>query len=204
MNPRRKFRPRVQCRAWAPLVRFRQWVCRYLVGVGSGYLVVMKVIASDVPPPAYQLAAHGTGVPSQVLYALALQESGTSLRGERTPWPWTLNVAGKAYRYADRAAACSALLQAIQDVGAKRVDAGLGQVNLGWNGHHFAQPCDALDPYRNLKVVTALLFEHKSPGIDWVTAAGRYHRPAGGAPAARFRQAFSRHLNRITHSHFKD
>ncbi|EPN54883.1 hypothetical protein A235_38756, partial [Pseudomonas syringae pv. actinidiae ICMP 19079] len=28
--------------------------------------------------------------------------------------------------------------------------------------------------------------------------AGRYHRPAGGAPAANYRKAFAKHLSRVT------
>ena len=38
--------------------------------------------AQEVPPPAYQLAAQQAGVPSPVLYAVALQESGAMLRCE--------------------------------------------------------------------------------------------------------------------------
>ncbi|HCF3186005.1 TPA: lytic transglycosylase domain-containing protein, partial [Pseudomonas aeruginosa] len=50
------------------------------------------VFGQEVPPPAYQLAAQQAGVPSPVLYAVALQESGARLRGRLIPWPWTLNV----------------------------------------------------------------------------------------------------------------
>ncbi|WP_439899224.1 lytic transglycosylase domain-containing protein [Pseudomonas gingeri] len=165
----------------------------------GGCLLALPVIAASLPPLAYRWATQGTPVPPQVLYALALQESGTLLRGRLRPWPWTLNVAGLPYRYADRQSACNALLLAIEQVGAKRVDAGLGQINLGWNGEHFAHPCQALDPYRNLSVAAGLLLEHKTPEVDWVTAAGRYHRPVGGAPAERYRKAFAHHLARVTH-----
>lgn len=152
---------------------------------------------ADVPPPAYQLATYGTDVPSEVLYAIALQESGTRLRGKLVPWPWTLNVAKVSYRYSSREAACSALLLAIKQVGAKRVDAGLGQLNIGWQRERFAEPCDVLDPYLNLMLTTRVLQEQKTTSNSWVEAAGRYHRPAGGAPAARYRQGFTRHLQRV-------
>lgn len=163
-----------------------------------GGLTPASASAYEVPPPAYQWATHRTGVPAEVLYALALQESGTVLRGQVIPWPWTLNVAGKPYRFSSSEAACSALLQSIRNVGAKAVDVGLGQINIGWNGKRFLRPCDALDPYRNLAVATDLLREHKTADNDWVTAAGRYHRPAGGVPAARYRRSFAQHLSRIT------
>lgn len=164
----------------------------------SGCLGMVNAIATEIPPPAYQLATHGTGVPSEVLYAIALQESAALIRGVLIPWPWTLNVAGQPHRFAHRETACDALLLAIHAFGAKAVDAGLGQINMGWNSEHFYHPCEALDPYRNLAVVTALLQQHKTSDTTWIDAAGRYHRPAGGPKADRYRKSFANHLTRIT------
>jgi len=75
---------------------------------------------------------------------------------------------------------------------------GLGQTNIGANGHRYSSPCEGLDPYKNLSVTAQILAEQKSKGGDWITAAGRYHRPAGGEPAARYRRAFAKHLSRVT------
>ncbi|MFJ4131406.1 lytic transglycosylase [Pseudomonas cyclaminis] len=160
-------------------------------------LMLLSAQADELPPPAYQLAAHSADIPSAVLFAIALQESGIRVRGRLLPWPWTLNIAGTPYRFANRQVACHALLQALVRHDAKRVDAGLGQTNLGYHGQRFSSPCDALDPYRNLAVTAALLHEHHAATGDWVLAAGRYHRPAGGAPAARYRAGFSRQLERL-------
>ncbi|KKY55852.1 transglycosylase SLT domain-containing protein [Pseudomonas amygdali] len=176
--------------------------------------------SAELPPPAYQLAAHAANIPSEVLYSVALQESGTPLRGQLVPWPWTLNVAGASYRFATRADACTALIIALAQAGPKRVDVGLGQVNMGWNGQRFksSNPCDALNPYKNLDVAAQMLAELRALGGDWITVAGRYHqlfgpvvkdvfritvagryhRPAGGAPAANYRKAFAKHLSRVT------
>ena len=160
-------------------------------------LMTLATQAAELPPPAYQLAAQRSDIPSTVLFAIALQESGVRVRGRLLPWPWTLNIAGSPYRFATRQAACQALLLALAQHDAKRIDVGLGQTNLGYQGHHFSSPCDALDPYRNLAVTAALLREHHTVTGDWVLAAGRYHRPAGGAPAARYRAGFSRQLERL-------
>jgi len=153
--------------------------------------------AREIPPPAYQLAAHDAGIPSAVLYAVALQESGIALRGQRTPWPWTLNVAGQARRFQTREAACANLRRALREVPATRIDVGLGQINVGYQAHRFDHPCELLDPYRNLAVAAAILREHHRPGDDWLLAIGRYHRPAGGAPAARYRHSVQQHLARV-------
>ncbi|CRM38611.1 Transglycosylase SLT domain protein [Pseudomonas sp. 37 R 15] len=160
-------------------------------------LTMLAAQADELPPPAYQLAAHNAGIPSTVLFAIAQQESGLRVRDRLLPWPWTLNIAGSPYRFATREAACRALLQALARHDPKRVDAGLGQTNLGYHGQRFSNPCEALDPYRNLAVTAALLQEHHAATGDWVLAAGRYHRPAGGTPAARYRAGFSKQLERL-------
>ena len=151
----------------------------------------------EVPPPAYQVAAQQAGVPSPVLYAVALQESGARLRGRLIPWPWTLNVAGRAERYATRAEACAGSRRALARVPANRIDAGLGQVNLRYHAQRYEHPCELLDPHRNLAIAAEILQEQHTPGEDWLIAIGRYHRPAGGAPAAHYRRSVHQHLTRV-------
>ncbi len=113
------------------------------------------------------------------------------------PWPWTLNVAGTPQRHATRADACLALRSALRDTPAERIDVGLGQVNAGYHAHRVQRPCALLDPYRNLGIAAEILHEQYRPGEDWLAAVGRYHRPAGGPPAARYRGAVQRHLVRL-------
>ncbi|MFT2158613.1 transglycosylase [Pseudomonas putida] len=161
-----------------------------LVGVAIAH-------AGAPPPPAYQLAAAQAGIPASVLFAIAQQESGTSLRGQLIPWPWTLNVAGTPQRFATRDQACTALTVALSRYDPKRIDVGLGQTNLGYHPERYPTACDALDPRSNLAVTADLLRAHYADVGDWVIAAGRYHRPAGGAPAARYRTQFSQHWQRL-------
>lgn len=157
----------------------------------------LTVRAQELPPPAYQLAAYDAGIPSAVLFAVALQESGLMLHGRRVPWPWTLNVAGTAYRYATREESCAALHHALARVPAIHIDAGLGQVNLGFQAHRFKQPCELLNPYANLVITATILRECHDPGEDWLIAVGRYHRPAGGELAARYQRSVGQHLARV-------
>lgn len=153
--------------------------------------------AQTPAPPAYQWAAERAGVPAAVLYAVALQESGLPVNGRLVPWPWTLNLAGAPRRFATRQAACAALRNALDQLPPTRIDAGLGQLNLGYQRHRYDDPCELLDPYRNLALAAAILREQHAPGQDWLITVGRYHRPAGGAPAARYRQRVERHLARV-------
>ncbi|WP_130905548.1 MULTISPECIES: transglycosylase [unclassified Pseudomonas] len=158
---------------------------------------VTIVQAESLPPPAYQLAAARADIPVSVLFAIALQESGIPLRGHLIPWPWTLNVAGTSRRFASRKEACAALQLELTRQDPKRIDVGLGQTNLGYHPDRYPSACDALDPRANLAVTAELLREHYADTGDWIVAAGRYHRPAGGAHAARYRIQFSRHWQRI-------
>ena len=160
-------------------------------------LYVGTAHAQEVPPPAYQLAAPRAGIPSAVLYAVALQESGLRRNGRLVPWPWTLNVAGQPRRFVTRANACASLQQAVRSTPRTRIDAGLGQINLGYQQHRFTSACDLLDPYRNLAIAAEILREQHTSGEDWLLAIGRYPRPAGGVPAARYRRSVSRHLARV-------
>ncbi|VFR47689.1 Soluble lytic murein transglycosylase and related regulatory proteins (some contain LysM/invasin domains) [plant metagenome] len=132
-----------------------------------------------------------------MLYAVALQESGIRRNGRIVPWPWSLNVAGQSRRFATRADACAGLQQAMRATPHTGIDAGLGQINLGYHQHRYDSACDLLDPYRNLAIAAEILKEQHSPGEDWLQAIGRYHRPAGGEPAARYRRSVSRHLARV-------
>lgn len=117
--------------------------------------------------------------------------------GRLVPWPWTLNVAGESRRYATRKAACTGLLEALRSFPATRIDAGLGQINLGHQKQRYRRPCDLLDPYYNLAQAADILREKHTVNEDWLLAIGRYHRPAGGEPAARYRRSVARHLQRV-------
>jgi hypothetical protein len=51
------------------------------------------------PPTAYVLTGQRLGVPAWVLFGVALQESQLLFGHEALPWPWTLDVAGRAERH---------------------------------------------------------------------------------------------------------
>ncbi|MBN9426181.1 MAG: transglycosylase SLT domain-containing protein [Burkholderiales bacterium] len=181
----------------APAVATMLALRRLLALLLAAGLYASAALAQEVPPPAYQLAAQRAGIPSTVLYAVALQESGIRRNGRIVPWPWSLNVAGQSRRFATRADACLSLQQAMRVAPHTRIDAGLGQINLGYHKHRVNGPCELLDPYRNLAIASEILREQHTPGEDWLLAIGRYHRPAGGEPAARYRRSVSRHLARV-------
>src|SRR5690606_32641662 len=131
--------------ATAAVVSFRLVVAACWLGL---VVCTTRLQAGEALPTAYRWAAREAGIPPAVLFAVALQESGVTLRGRRIPWPWTLNVAGESRWFQTRQAACASLRTALAAVPPTRVDAGLGQINVGHQAHRFDHPCELLDPYR--------------------------------------------------------
>ncbi|HEO9009348.1 TPA: lytic transglycosylase domain-containing protein [Citrobacter koseri] len=150
-------------------------------------------------PQAYREIAAAERVPAESLYSLAMAETTRKTAWGTRPWPWTINVAGKGYHYETREEAFEALLGFMQRYPLKRIDVGVAQVNLGWNGHFFPSFRDAFDPYLNLRAAARILrscYDAK-PG-SWIRAAGCYHHPAGGQPAAKYMAIVRRKLSQIT------
>lgn len=174
----------------------RQLICLLL----CLFFIATRVCAEKLPE-AYKRIAQLENVPAEVLYSLALAESSYELSHGVRPWPWTLNVAGKAYRYPTRWEAYQATLSFIQRYPLKRIDVGIAQINLGWNGHYFNSVWHAFDPYLNLRVAARLLYGcYQRHWGSWIAAAGCYHRPAGGKQALIYQYAVQRHLSRLSES----
>lgn len=137
-------------------------------------------------PAGYAQVAQAQGVPAPVLYAVALTESGTTLAsGQRRPWPWTLNVEGRPYRFRTRLKAWQAL-RAHLARGATRIDIGLMQVNWAYHRQALGDPWQALEPYHNLTVGASILHAQYRRGGNWWRAVGRYHAPNDAKRSERY------------------
>lgn len=119
------------------------------------------------------------------------------IRGRWIPWPWTLNVSAVPHRFASQDEACASLVRSLRSVPSRRIDVGLGQINLGYFGDRVASPCDLLNPYLNLLLAAKILRGFHRAGEDWMLAVGRYHRPAGGAPAELYRRQVAEQLAQV-------
>lgn len=173
------------------LLRFLSFVTLFEISFAKGDSTTME------PPSAYGSVAQRMGVPADLLFALALQESGIMLRGQRLPWPWTLNVAGVSRYFPRETDTCAALQRALKQHPALRIDVGLTQINLDHQRQFYRHPCELLSPRRNLEVAATILRKHHRQDEDWLLAAGRYHRPSGGPLAARYRHRVRKHLEQM-------
>ncbi|KDE34216.1 transglycosylase [Kosakonia radicincitans UMEnt01/12] len=155
--------------------------------------------ASQIIPDAYRRIAAQEKVPAESLYSLAMAESTRKTDWGAKPWPWTINVAGKGYHYETREEAWDALLGFMKRYPLRRIDVGVAQVNLGWNGQHFPTFRDAFDPYTNLRAAARILRAcyDARPG-SWIRAAGCYHHPAGGQAANTYMAIVRSKLSQIS------
>lgn len=131
------------------------------------------------PPPYYQYVAEQMGVPINKFYAIALNESGLTRSGAYQPWPWTLNINGKGYRYDNYHGAEKALMDALK--AGKQVDVGIMQINAYWHGHRVDHIAHLLLPHVSLIEGAKILLEQRQRSQDWWEAVGRYHAPGNDA-----------------------
>jgi soluble lytic murein transglycosylase-like protein len=164
----------------------------------AAFVALSSTTVASEPPDLigthWELAAKQAGVDPLMLYAVALTESGrTTGEGRITPWPWTLNVEGRAY-FAETKKEAAALLASNRG---RSVDVGLLQVNTRWHGHRVDDVEALLEPAINLEIGAAILEEAlaTAPG-DLTTGIGRYHsvRLEHARPYARTVLSFYRFL----------
>ncbi|MBD3765433.1 MAG: lytic transglycosylase domain-containing protein [Rhodobacterales bacterium] len=132
------------------------------------------VPAPEVCDHAARQAATATGVPLDLLRAIARVETGRGAGADRQPWPWALNLGGDG-RWLPSLAEAQALAEAEIAGGRRNLDLGCFQLNYRWHGEAFPSIAAMLEPQGNaLHAARFLLDLHARLG-DWAAAAGAYH-----------------------------
>lgn len=145
-----------------------------LAFLGLALLAAPASARPELCESAAVTAARETGVPLDVLLAIALTETGRSQQGSTRPWPWTANAEGRGHWFATREEAARfarALLARGQDL----FDLGCFQINWHWHGQQFRQPEDLLDPLTAARYAARLLASLHEEFGSWEGAAGAYH-----------------------------
>lgn len=160
-------------------------------------LVLSCCVHAEVSfPSEYYAIASYSGVPADILYAVALAESGRGAGQQRRPHPWTLNIAGEPHYYDSRERMFDALMGALGS-GRTNVDIGPLQLNWHWQYQRLLSPWQATEPFYNLKVAAGILAGHYARDGDWVVAIGKYHRAASGEAHEAAARAYSARVTRI-------
>ena len=163
----------------------------------AGFTLMQSVatVALEDVPVAYWIVAESHQVPVDILYAVALTESGKPYKGEQTPWPWALNIDGRSVFCESQQKAIHRMAKAIRQE--QSVDIGLMQINWRWHRQRFSSIRESLVPIKNLSAGASILYEQFEQTNDWWEAVGRYHDPGQDAEsltsAQRYRERVKQH-----------
>ena len=134
---------------------------------------------------AAELAA---GLPPGLLLAIGKIESGRfdPVLERRTPWPWTIDLAGTPLYFANGTEAVAAA-RAVRERGLSQ-DVGCFQISLLYHPNAFASLAEAFDPVANAQYAARFLTELRARTGSWPEAVALYHSATpelGGPYAAR-------------------
>jgi hypothetical protein len=117
-----------------------------------------------------------SGLPPGLLLAIGRVESGRwdSARSRITPWPWTINAAGKGLWFASKEAAAQTVRDLLRG-GTRSIDVGCFQINLLWHPMAFASLEQAFDPDANAAYAARFLLGLFSQTGSWDAAVEAYH-----------------------------
>lgn len=169
-------------------------VCRraFTASVLALALLVPQVTSANPCNAAARTAARETGVPPDLLLAIARVESGRASAPDApfAPQPWAVNVAGEGRWFESRNAALRHL-RAVRTAGIASFDVGCFQINHRWHGRAFASLDEMIAPGNNARHAARFLKRLYAETGDWMLAAGIYHsrRPAA---AERYRARVAR------------
>lgn len=138
---------------------------------------------------AIHLASKRMGVSPKLLQKIAEVESGYG--SKRQPWPWTINVKGKAYYFKNPEGALK-YIEALLNAGIQSFDVGCFQINWRWHQQKVANPSVLIHPTNNALIAADYLQELYAKHQSVRQAVAHYHSadPTRGASYAN--RVFSR------------
>ncbi len=161
-----------------------------------GSLFATSIFAKPVPDLFIAISRY-CDVPARILYAVAKAESGRTIDGELSPWPWTLNIEGSSFYFESREDQFDALMIAISE--GQIVDVGYMQLNWRWKFDLLISPWQATDPYFNITTGCRVIRNHyeANSAAGWFEAVGRYHVESNSDKAVARREAYTERVRRI-------
>lgn len=116
------------------------------------------------------------GMPSNLLRAIAMGESGhwDQARKRGVPWPWTVTSGGAGVYFPTKQAAINHVA-ALRAQGVTNIDVGCMQINLRAHPNAFSSMEQAFTPTANVAYAADFLSRLAAREGDWRKAAGFYH-----------------------------
>jgi hypothetical protein len=121
-------------------------------------------------------AERTEGIPSGLVEAVALAESGRWFAHDGTtrPWPWTITAGSDSFFLSSKPEALRKVHE-LRSQGRSNIDVGCMQINLGYHGDAFASVADALEPAANVAYGAQFLKKLREETQSWARATARYH-----------------------------
>ncbi len=163
-----------------------------LIALVLAFAAPLRASEADLCHAAADYAARQTGVPPEVMLAIALTETGTKRNGAFDAWPWTVNMEGKGLWF-DTLDEALAYVKDRQAEGARSFDLGCFQLNHRWHGAAFDSVEAMFDPRQSALYAARFLSDLYAETGSWEKAAGLYHSRTPDL-AAKYAANFSRHL----------
>ncbi|HET9147378.1 MAG TPA: transglycosylase SLT domain-containing protein [Acetobacteraceae bacterium] len=142
------------------------------------WLALAPAALADQGGCAGAAAAAGAraGLPSGMLLAIGMVESGWTdpATGRRAPWPYSVDVDGRGYRFPD-AAAAAGFTRLARASGARSIDVGCFQVDLEDHPGAFGSLAEAFDPRANAEYAAGFLNRLHARLGSWNAAIAAYH-----------------------------
>ena len=140
-------------------------------------LIVLSDINAQKLDDCYNIASKVEKefkIPNKLLSSISFTETGITKNGIYQPWPWSLNVNGKAIFFDSKKEMLNYLDKAVYEK-KKNIDIGCMQLNYRYHGSMFKNLEDMTDPEENIyyagSFLKKLFLKHKS----WNLAISRYH-----------------------------
>ncbi|SFC66169.1 transglycosylase SLT domain-containing protein [Tropicimonas isoalkanivorans] len=121
-----------------------------------------------------EIVAADSGVPAEVMKAIATLESGRKINGSVRPWPWTVQSRGKGH-WLDTSQSAVDLVDSLLRSGTDNVDVGCFQLNVRWHGKNFPSLNAMFRPEDNARYAASFLRDLYREFGSWETAASAYH-----------------------------
>ena len=147
-------------------------ICRSSAVVGAA-----RAAANPCEPEILR-ASDRYGVPTAILYAVGLTETGK----KGSLQPNALNIEGKPVFPHSRAEALATFENARRE-GKTLIDLGCMQINHRYHGDHFRSVQDMLDPHQNVDYAARFLASLHARHLSWSMAVARYHAGPDNDPA---------------------
>ncbi len=148
------------------------------MGLGGGRAAMAYVSDAEKKICSETISRHERTqrIPSQLLSAVSLAESGRWDKANRAlfAWPWTVTAGGKGRFFATKGKAI-AQVRRLQSRGVRNIDVGCMQINLYYHKGAFATLEEAFDPDMNVAYAARFLRRLNDARRSWTMAVGLYH-----------------------------